>query len=217
VSSETLYDGRNKTFFFLGTEAYRQQRWLHQLPRSAHRARARRQLLAEPDQERISDPGAGRYRRSTTRSAQASDRDANGNSRQHRPAEPAEFRSVWYSLANFYPNPNVPTQVLPADQLRLHRELPEPRRPVHVQGRPPVRILGDRRRRLTFTRRRSRPNAPPNIFPNAATPTQNLCCDRKIDATQANATLTPSPTTVVTRPLGIQPLLFEEHAGERRL
>jgi hypothetical protein len=31
-----------------------------------------------------------------------------------------------------------------------------------------------------------------------ATPGQSLCCDRKIDSTQANATLTPNPTTVVT-------------------
>lgn len=31
----------------------------------------------------------------------------------------------------------------------------------------------------------------------SSTPSQNLCCDRKIDATQANATITPNPTTVI--------------------
>src|SRR6202034_3297302 len=38
---------------------------------------------------------------------------------------------------------------------------------------------------------------PLDIFPNPATPSQTLCCDRKIDATQANATITPNPTTVI--------------------
>ncbi|HEX4277388.1 MAG TPA: carboxypeptidase-like regulatory domain-containing protein [Bryobacteraceae bacterium] len=39
---------------------------------------------------------------------------------------------------------------------------------------------------------------PTNIFPNAGTPNQTFCCDRKIDATSANATVTPNATTVVT-------------------
>src|SRR6202041_1464898 len=37
-----------------------------------------------------------------------------------------------------------------------------------------------------------------NIFPNAGTPSQGFCCDRKIDATAANATITPNSTTVIT-------------------
>src|SRR6202041_2315026 len=37
-----------------------------------------------------------------------------------------------------------------------------------------------------------------NIFPNAGTPSQGFCCDRKIDATSANATITPNSTTVIT-------------------
>jgi hypothetical protein len=39
---------------------------------------------------------------------------------------------------------------------------------------------------------------PENIFPDAGTPDQTFCCDRKIDATAANTTITPDPTTVVT-------------------
>ena len=39
---------------------------------------------------------------------------------------------------------------------------------------------------------------PQNIFPNAGTPNQTFCCDRKIDATSANATITPDATTVIT-------------------
>jgi len=39
---------------------------------------------------------------------------------------------------------------------------------------------------------------PTNIFPNAGTPNQGFCCDRKVDATSANATITPDSTTVVT-------------------
>ena len=35
---------------------------------------------------------------------------------------------------------------------------------------------------------------PENIFPNAGTPDQSFCCDRKIDATAANATITPDST-----------------------
>ena len=38
---------------------------------------------------------------------------------------------------------------------------------------------------------------PLNIFPNAASPGQTLCCDRKIDATQANATITPDSASVI--------------------
>jgi trimeric autotransporter adhesin len=39
---------------------------------------------------------------------------------------------------------------------------------------------------------------PENIFPNAGSPNQGFCCDRKIDATSANATITPDSTTVIT-------------------
>jgi hypothetical protein len=39
---------------------------------------------------------------------------------------------------------------------------------------------------------------PEDIFPNAGTPDQGFCCDRKIDATAANATITPDSTTVIT-------------------
>ncbi|HKD04904.1 MAG TPA: TonB-dependent receptor [Bryobacteraceae bacterium] len=39
---------------------------------------------------------------------------------------------------------------------------------------------------------------PENIFPNAGTPNQIFCCDRKIDAVAGNATLTPNATTVIT-------------------
>ena len=39
---------------------------------------------------------------------------------------------------------------------------------------------------------------PENIFPNAGSPNQSFCCDRKIDATSANATITPDSNTVVT-------------------
>ncbi len=56
---------------------------------------------------------------------------------------------------------------------------------------------GSADRYRTFIRKRLRPDYPNNIFPNVATPYQSYCCDRKIDATQANATLTPNPTTVV--------------------
>lgn len=37
----------------------------------------------------------------------------------------------------------------------------------------------------------------PILFPNAGSPSQTYCCDRKDDATQANATLTPNATTVI--------------------
>jgi hypothetical protein len=39
---------------------------------------------------------------------------------------------------------------------------------------------------------------PEDIFPNAGAPDQGFCCDRKIDATAANATITPDSTTVIT-------------------
>jgi hypothetical protein len=39
---------------------------------------------------------------------------------------------------------------------------------------------------------------PENIFPNAGSPNQTFCCDRKIDAVAGNATLTPNATTVIT-------------------
>jgi trimeric autotransporter adhesin len=39
---------------------------------------------------------------------------------------------------------------------------------------------------------------PENIFPNPGTPDQTFCCDRKIDATAANATITPDAQTVIT-------------------
>jgi trimeric autotransporter adhesin len=49
----------------------------------------------------------------------------------------------------------------------------------------------------SFIKKTFETDYPANIFPNPGTPDQTLCCDRKIDATQANATITPSPTTVI--------------------
>jgi hypothetical protein len=57
---------------------------------------------------------------------------------------------------------------------------------------------------------------PENIFPNAGTPDQGFCCDRKIDATAANATITPDSTTVITARWGFNRFYSrstEESAG----
>ena len=57
---------------------------------------------------------------------------------------------------------------------------------------------------------------PDNIFPNAGTPNQGFCCDRKIDATSANATITPNSTTVITARWGFNRFYSrstEESAG----
>jgi trimeric autotransporter adhesin len=57
---------------------------------------------------------------------------------------------------------------------------------------------------------------PENIFPNQGTPDQGFCCDRKIDATAANATITPDSTTVITARWGFNRFYSrstEESAG----
>ncbi|MGD1072077.1 MAG: carboxypeptidase-like regulatory domain-containing protein [Bryobacteraceae bacterium] len=57
---------------------------------------------------------------------------------------------------------------------------------------------------------------PENIFPNVGTPDQGFCCDRKIDATAANATITPDSTTVITARWGFNRFYSrstEESAG----
>jgi len=57
---------------------------------------------------------------------------------------------------------------------------------------------------------------PENIFPNAGTPDQGFCCDRKIDATAANATITPDSKTVITARWGFNRFYSrttEESAG----
>ena len=58
---------------------------------------------------------------------------------------------------------------------------------------------------------------PEDIFPNAGTPNQGFCCDRKIDATAANATITPDATTVITARWGFNRFYSRSTAGKRRL
>jgi hypothetical protein len=182
-----LYDGKNKTFFFISTEAYRQQdgsTTVLSVPTALERAGNFSQTFTKSGaQQLIYDP------LSTT----------SIGTRQPFPGNiipTSEQNPIGVALASYYPNPNAATKYYQAPNYNFTGSYPN-------RGDQWI-FKGDHQFASWITASASyihqktfETDAPLDIFPNAASPTQTLCCDRKIDATQANATLTPNPTTVI--------------------
>jgi trimeric autotransporter adhesin len=182
-----LYDGRNKTFFFITTEAYRQQdgsTTVLSVPTALERAGNFSQSFAKSGaQQIIYDP-------LTT----ASDGTRQQFARNLIPASRLNF--VGQSIASYYPAPNTATTYYGAPNYTYTGNYPnrgdQSTWKADHEFASWFRASGSYVHQKTFET-----DAPAQTFPNAASPGQNYCCDRKIDAVQANATLTPNSTTVI--------------------
>lgn len=184
-----VYDGRNKTFFFASDESYRQQTGYTT-------------TLAVPTAlERL-----GNFSQSFTKSGALQtiyDPLSTNLTTGTRTPFPnniipsGELNPIGLQLASYYPLPNMPTPYYGAPNYAFTGSFPN-------RGDQRLFKLDQEftpwfRGSVSYVHQRTfETDYPTNIFPNVASPYQSYCCDRKIDATQANATLTPDPTTVIT-------------------
>ena len=182
-----IYDGRNKTFVFITTEAYRQQdgsTLAYAVPTALERAGDFSQTFARNGgKQLIYDP--------LTTAADGTRQQFAGNLM---PA--SRLNSVGKTLASYYPLPNATTPYYGAPNYNFTGSYPnrgdQTTWKADHEFTTWFRASGSYIHQKTFET-----EIPLSTFPNAADPGQNFCCDRKIDATQANATLTPSATTVI--------------------
>jgi hypothetical protein len=182
-----LYDGRNKTFFFITTESYRQRdgsTTVLSVPTALEVAgNFSQSLYKNGSQQTIYDP-------LTT--------NANGVRQQfpNNVIPASRLNPIGVALASYYPQPNAPTPYYGAPNYNFTGSYPnrgdQSTWKADHEFAPWFRASASYIHQKTFEI-----DAPTDIFPNAASPSQTFCCDRKIDATQANATLTANPTTVI--------------------
>jgi hypothetical protein len=189
-----LYDGRNKTFFFLSTEAYRQRDGstnFFAVPTPLERAGNFSQSLSKSGFQ----SGSGALQTIYDPLSTASD-----GTRTQFPGNivpQSQLNPVGVTLADFYPNPNVTTKYYQQNNYNFTGSYPN--RGDQYTYKADHQFASWLTAAASYIHQKTfETNAPDNLFPNPATPTQNLCCDRKIDATQANSTLTLSPTTVLS-------------------
>jgi hypothetical protein len=182
-----VYDGLNKSFFFITTEAYRQHdgsTTLLSVPTALERAGDFSHSVSKSGTPQvIYDP--------LTTAADGTRQPFAGN------VIPANrLSSVGSALASYYPNPNAATPYYGAPNYNFTGSYPnrgdQRTFKADQEFTSWLRASGSYIHQKTFE-----VDAPTNIFPNVASPSQTYCCDRKIDATEANATVTASPTTVV--------------------
>ncbi|MBV9506169.1 MAG: carboxypeptidase regulatory-like domain-containing protein [Acidobacteriia bacterium] len=182
-----LYNGRNKTFFFVSTEAYRQRdgnTTVLAVPTPLERAGNFSQTFQKNGtQQVIYDP--------LSTSSTGARQPFAGN------VIPASaINPIGRALASFYPNPNAPTPYYQAPNYNFTGSFPnrgdQYTAKADHQFASWLQASGSYIHQKTFE-----VDYPTNIFPNVASPNQTLCCDRKIDATQANATISPDATTVI--------------------
>lgn len=182
-----LYDGRNRTFFFITTEAYRQRdasTTVLSVPTALERAgNFSQSVYRNGSQQTLYDP--------LTTGPDGARQAFAGN------VIPANrLNPVGVVLASYYPNPNQPTPYYSAPNYSFTGSYPnrgdQSTWKADHQFATWLRASGSYIHQKTFET-----SAPPDIFPNPATPSQTFCCDRKIDATQANATIVPDATTVI--------------------
>ncbi len=183
-----VYNGRNKTFFFASIESYRQ-------------TLGSTTTLAVPTPLEV----AGNFSQSLYRNGteQVIYNPLSTTASGTRTPFPnnvipqSMLNPVGQALASYYPAPNEPTPYYGANNYVFTGSFPNrgDQRLVKAdqQFTPWLRASGSFIYQRTFET-----DYPTDIFPNPGTPDQTYCCDRKVDATQANATATPNATTVIT-------------------
>jgi trimeric autotransporter adhesin len=184
-----VYNGRNKTFFFASDESYRQQdgsTTVLSVPTALERTGNFSQSFTKAGaQQVIYDPN--------TTNLTTGARTAYPNN-----IIPAsQISSIGSKLASYYPLPNGPTPYYAATNYTFTGSYPN--RGDQRVFKLDHQFLSWFHASASYIHQKTfETDSPTNVFPQSvATPGQSLCCDRKIDATGANATLTPTPTTVI--------------------
>ena len=186
VALPKLYDGHNRTFFFVATEAYRQQDGSNtalSVPTALERAgNFSRSAAAGGGLQTIYDPLGTTS--TGTRLPFA------GNIIPANQLDPAGLK-----LASYYPLPNTSTAYYGATNFNFTGAYPNRGDQYTFKG---DHQFGARlHASASYVHQKTGETSAPPTFGNVATPSQNLLF-RRIDATQANATATLSPTTILT-------------------
>jgi trimeric autotransporter adhesin len=184
-----IYNGRNKTFFFATDEAYRQQdgsTTTLSVPTPLEAIGNFSQTFNKNGKQQIIyDPLSTNL---TTGARTPFPNDI---------IPASDLSPVGLKLASYYPAPNGPTPYYQAPNYTFTGGYPN--RGDQRTFKLDQQVTSWLRGAVSYIHQKTfETDAPTNVFPNAATPTQQLCCDRKVDATQANATVTPDPATVIT-------------------
>lgn len=181
-----IYDGRNKTFFFVGTEAYRQKDGttvVLSVPTALERAGDFSQSFARSGSlQTIYDPSSTTAAGTRTPFA--------GNV-----IPQSQLNSVGLKLTSYYPLPNAATSYYGAPNFNFTGSYPN--RGDQYTTKADHQFTPWLRASASYIFQKTFETSSPNTFGNPAYPNQGFCCDRKVDATQANATITPNATTVV--------------------
>jgi trimeric autotransporter adhesin len=184
-----LYNGRNKTFFFASDEAYREQDGSNttlSVPTALELQGNFSQAFNKAGQlQTIYNP------LSTNLSTGARTPFQNNTIPQ------SLLNPVGVALASYYPSPNLPTPYYQAPNYSFTGSYPN--RGDQRLFKVDHLFTNWFRASASYIHQKTfEVDYPENIFPNQGTPDQTFCCDRKIDATAANATITPDSTTVIT-------------------
>jgi len=184
-----VYNGKNRTFFFASDESYRQQ------------SGSTTTLSVPTPLERVGD-----FSQSFTKSGALQviydplSTDLTTGARTRFPGNriPAsELNNIGLAIASYYPLPNTAsTPYYQAPNYNFTGSFPN-RGDQRVFRLDHAFASWFRASASYIHQKTFETDAPLDVFPNPASPLQVLCCDRKVDATQANATITPDPTTVI--------------------
>jgi hypothetical protein len=182
-----IYNGHNKTFFFASDESYRQ-------------------VLGSTTVLSVPTPleAQGNFSQTLTKSGtqQVIYDPLSTNASGTRTAFPgnvipaSQLNPIGVALASTYAAPNAPTPYYQAPNYNFTGSFPN--RGDQRVFKLDQEITSWFRASASYIHQKTfETDYPTNIFPNPGTPNQTFCCDRKIDATSANATVTPNPTTVI--------------------
>ncbi len=180
-----LYNGRNKTFFFLATEAYRQQDGSNSalsVPTALERIGDFSQSLStKGTKQLVYDPQSTTSTGARTAFA--------GNV-----IPPSQVSAVGSKLVSYYPLPNTSTPYYGAANFNFTGGYPNRGDQYTLKG--DEQFADWLRVSASYVHQKTGETGSPSTFGNIASPGQSLLF-RRIDATQANATATLNPTTVL--------------------
>jgi hypothetical protein len=184
-----LYNGHNRTFFWIAGEAYRQNQT------------SSTRIAVPTAAERAGDFSQSRYTNGSLQTIYDPLSTSIGASgvytRQPFPGNviPAgQISATGLKLATYFPQPNMPTSYY--GQANYSVTVPQYDRADQLDFKLDQEITSRWRGSVSYLHYGSREPSYP-YFQNIASPNQTLI-DRHVDATQANTTVTATPTTVVS-------------------
>jgi hypothetical protein len=186
VAIPKLYDGRNRTFFFVATEAYRQEDGgdtALSVPTALERTGDFSQTVANNGARQvIYDPLSTTSGGSRTPFA--------GNA-----IPQSQLSAAGVKLASYYPLPNTSTAYYGATNFNFTGGYPNRGDQYTFKG--DQQFISWLRASASYVHQKTGETDAPPTFGNVASPGQTLLY-RRIDATQANATATLDPTSVLS-------------------